>query len=290
MKALRILAAAAALCAGASAQDAKALIRTAAEMIGAERPAEALKVLASAREQMGRNPEVYVYTAEAHFQLEEYEKAVASFREAIAMDAAIAPLLPNFGHALLKLQKTAEARAQFQLIADNARQPAAKARALAGVGTAYADEGDEKAARARFEEALKIDPSLDRARYRLALIQAKAGENEAAVANLLAIVKEHPLYEGAAYNLGLCYRTLKNDEAAKIWEEKFKQVRKAKKDLEDHKLAWKQTGRIELMAAIARVYARSGEKSDAISWFARYLAVRPDDSGAKAELEALKVR
>jgi tetratricopeptide (TPR) repeat protein len=270
--------------------DTRPLKKRAADLVNAELPAEALKILVRAQEQTPRDPEVRVYAGEAHFQLEEYEKAVAAFREAIAIDPGIAPFLPNLGHALLKLQKTAEARAQFQLIVEKAKQPAAKARALAGVGVALAEEGDEKGARSSFEKALEIDPELDRARYRLALIQLKAGEAEAAATHLLAIVKEHPLYEGAAYNLGLAYRALGNDAAAKEWEEKFKQVRKAKKELEDLKLAWKQTGRIELMAGIARVYARSGEAADAVSWFSRYLAAKPDDAAAKAELDAIRAK
>ena len=97
--------------------DTRPLKKRAADLVNAELPAEALKLLVRAREQTPRDPEVHVYAGEAHFQLEEYEKAVAAFREAIAIDSSIAPYLHNLGHALLKLQKTAEARTQFQLIA-----------------------------------------------------------------------------------------------------------------------------------------------------------------------------
>ena len=113
--------------------------------------------------------------------------------------------------------------------------------ALTGVGLALADEGQDALARARFAEALAIDPSLLRARYRLALIQLKAGDDQGAAENLRAVVAVDPLYEGAAYNLGLAYRALKNDAAAKEWEERFKEVRKAKRELEDLKAAWKQS-------------------------------------------------
>ena len=59
------------------------------------------------------------------------------------MDPSIAPFIQNLGHALLRLQRPAEAREHFQLIADKAESPGTKARALTGVGLALADEGDE---------------------------------------------------------------------------------------------------------------------------------------------------
>jgi Tfp pilus assembly protein PilF len=289
---LRLALVLAAACALLPAQtDTKPLVKQAGDLVNAEQPAEALKVLARAREQTPTNPEVFVYTGEAHFQLEENEKAVQAFRQAIALDPSIAPFIQNLGHALLRLQRPGEAKEHFQLIADKAKSPGAKARALTGVGLALADEGNDALARARFEEALKIDPSLHRARYRLALMQLKAGENEAAAEHLRAIVAADPLYEGAAYNLALAYRALKNDAAAKEWEERFKDVRKAKRELEDLKSSLRQTpARVDLVLAIARVYARSRSDTDAIAWFTRYLAARPDDAAARVELEAIRAR
>ena len=68
-------------------------------------------------------------------------------------------------------------------------------------------------------------------------------------------------------------------------------MRKAKRELEDLKGRWQQNpARIELVLAIARVYARSRSDADAVAWFTRYLAAKPDDAAARGELEAVRAR
>jgi Tfp pilus assembly protein PilF len=269
--------------------DLPALRRQAKALVFAEQPSAALEVLGRAREMAPKDPELLIWTGEAWFQLENWERAATAFREAVALDKDLGPHLQNLGHALLKLQRLREAKEQFQLIADKGPSAGAKARGLTGVGLALVEEGDEKLARARFEEALKLDPAQLRARYRLALIQIRADETAAAIENLRVVVEADPLYEGAAYNLALAYRTAKNETAAKDWEESFKQVRKAKRDLEDLKTALrKNPASVETALAIARVYARAGSNADAAEWFTRYLAARPNDVVAQQELERVR--
>jgi tetratricopeptide (TPR) repeat protein len=265
------------------------LKKTVANLLLAERPAEALALIVAARERAPKDPELPIYAGEAHFQLEEYEKSVAAFREAIRIDAAVTPYIQNLGHALIKLRRLEEARTHFAIVAERGPNPSARARGLAGLGLAHAENGDLPAARARFSEALAIDPGLLRARYQLAVIQLKAGEHAAAIEHLRAVVAVDPLYEGAAYNLFLGYVAAKDESAAKEWERRFKEVRKAKRELEDLKGALRtDQGNADLMLAIARVYAREHATADAVSWYQRCLDVRPADAAARRELDEVR--
>jgi tetratricopeptide (TPR) repeat protein len=267
------------------------LKKQAIDLIIAERPSDALVLLEVAKARSPKDPEVLVYFGEAYFQLESNEKAVEAFRAAIAIDQGIASHVPNLGHALLRLRRPAEARAQFETIAASAPNAAARSRALVGVGLALQDEGDEKAARAKFEEALKADPASLRAHYRLALVLIRSSEPAAAIEHLLTVVMVDPLYEGAAYNLALAYRSAKNEAAARDWEQRFKAVRKAKKDLENLKLALRSTpDNAALVLGIARVYAAAGSYGDAASWYGRYTEMKPDDAEARKEFDALRAR
>jgi tetratricopeptide (TPR) repeat protein len=262
-----------------------------AKLLHSERAAEALALVERARAASPRDAEIFVYAGEAHFQLEEHDKAVAAFREAIRLDASLAPHVQNLGHALIKLRRLEEARAHFEVVAERAPNPGARARALAGLGLAHAEDGDLVAARAKFAEALGLDPTLVRARYQIAILQLKSGEHAAAIDHLRAVVAADPLYEGAAYNLFLAYVATKDEAAAKEWERRFKDVRKAKRELEDLKGSLKTNpANGDLMLAIARVYAGAQSHSDAISWYQRCLEVRPDDAAARRELEDVSRR
>ena len=181
---------------------------------------------------------------EAHFQLEEYEKAVDAFRRRSPSIRRSRRTSRTSGTRLLRLQRPgrgARALPARRRPHAFARREGARARGRrnrpGGRGSEKRSPGPGSRRRSRSTRAspravsARADPAQGRRPRRRPSRTSRA------------IVAVDPLYEGAAYNLGLAYRALKNEAAAKEWEERFKEVRKAKSELEDLKVALRSDSR-----------------------------------------------
>jgi predicted negative regulator of RcsB-dependent stress response len=61
---------------------------------------------------------------------------------------------------LLKLQRPAEARTLIEAVLDDEKRPGVRSFLLMNLGKALAAEGDSIAARARWDEAVQLNPSI----------------------------------------------------------------------------------------------------------------------------------
>jgi tetratricopeptide (TPR) repeat protein len=210
-----------------------------------------------------------VFRAETLFLLERHADAVAAYEEIVAEDPSVAAHLYNFGAALLALGRFDEAERRFSIMAERTPKAEARARATYGVGVAKAERGDEKGARAAFEAALKIDPTLVRAKYRLGVLKLRGGDAPGAVELLSAVVAADPLYDGGAYNLALAYAAKGDDASAATWRRIFVERKAIKNRIDGAKLRLKvEPDDLASLATIARGYAEAQAFEEAERWYA----------------------
>ncbi len=79
------------------------------------------------------------------------------------------------------------------------------AKARLGLGFVAERRGDLDAARAAYEDAIRLDPGLIDARYNLANVTLRAGRRDDAAALYERVVAEDPSFFVARYNLGRLY-------------------------------------------------------------------------------------
>lgn len=109
--------------------------------------------------------------------------AVERYREALAIDPALATAREGRIRALLRAGDASACVAEIEALADAAREPAEAARAHARAASVLLDAtGDRDAARAHLELACELDPGAAEARAALAELRAEAGDTDAALA------------------------------------------------------------------------------------------------------------
>jgi tetratricopeptide (TPR) repeat protein len=252
------------------ATDAAAALRRGQSALREERFVDALAEFESAKAASPRDPEPLIFCGEALFLLDRFAEAVAAYAAAETLDRAAVAGVYNYGAALLKLRRPAEAKERFAAMAAAAKRPDAQARALFGVGASLADLGEDAAATAKFREALRVDPSLIRAKQRLGVLLLRAGDAAEATRLLGEVFAADPLYDGAAYNLALAYAALKDDAAAKRYREEFRRLRELKNRIDGYKLRLRSgPPDLETVLAVARAYREAPAPRDAARWFGR---------------------
>ncbi len=196
--------------------------------------------------EFGRN---YLSYGSVFFQRGYYDQAASSFQLALRDDPSSAEAAYGLGSAYLNLQKTAEARENFErAIKLSASYPDTLANAWNNLGLLDTQEGhageavrcfqeavrlspdhlialnnlgnayrllknwDE--ARKAFEHALEVNPADAEANYGLGMVFAQADDAVRAYEYLQRALKSRPAYPEALNNLGILYlRTQRRDEA-----------------------------------------------------------------------------
>jgi tetratricopeptide (TPR) repeat protein len=109
--------------------------------------------------------------------------------------------------ALAQSPRWAEAASRYRAVLDR-RPPVGKnlkARAHLGLGFTAERLGDLDAARAAYQDAMRLDPGLTDARYNLANVTLRAGRRKDAMVLYERVVAEAPSFFVARYNLGRLY-------------------------------------------------------------------------------------
>ncbi len=168
------------------------------------------------------------------------DDAVVQYNEAIKLDTNYAIAHYNLGSAMLKKGQTDEAIAEFQTALKidpaNAEQRNNAQLALPDVtaqrmktdyalfhnalGLALSQNGQDNAALAQYQEALKLNPHYAQASYNLANALLKAGQTDEAMAQFQNAFKLDPGNAKAHNNLGTALRKMgRTDEAIAQYRE-----------------------------------------------------------------------
>jgi Flp pilus assembly protein TadD len=139
----------------------------------------------------------------AHLEMGEVEAAERHVIEALRLDPKDPWSLVLLGNIYLQHKEDPEvAEALYKkAIAVSPQDP----HLLSNLGSLYARQGDEAHARAYFQRAIEADPSFPNAYYNLAVLDNEAGEPEAVVETLDAMLtqaesmdlRSDPVYENA---------------------------------------------------------------------------------------------
>ena len=125
----------------------------------------------------------FIRTGNRYYRLQNFAKAEAEYRKAVAVNGEIAQALYNLGCALMMQQKDSIAVEQFQKAGSLEKSALRKAKVYHNIGVvcqAHRIYGDAIKA---YEESLRNNPSDDETRYNLALCkrlqknQKKGGGN-----------------------------------------------------------------------------------------------------------------
>ena len=254
--------------------------------------------------EFGRN---YLSYGSVFFQRGYYDQAASSFQLALRDDPSSAEAFYGLGSAYLNLQKTAEARENFErAIKLHASYPDTLANAwnnlgllatregrtdeavrcfqqavrlspdhviaLNNLGTAYRLLKNWDEARKTFERALEVSPADAEANYGLGMVFAQANDTTHAYEYLQRALHSRPAYPEALNNLGILYlRTQRRDEAVASFEECIRVA----------------PGFDQSYLNLARVYSVEGAPDKARSILLELLKQHPDHAQAQNILAQL---
>jgi tetratricopeptide (TPR) repeat protein len=250
----------------------------------------------------------YLSYGSTFFQRGYFEQAELFFRQALRDDPASAEAYYGVGSACLNLQKTAEARANFQratelepgypdtlpnawnnlgLLATREGhteeaigyfQHALKVNpdhlvALENLGNAYRQLKNWEQARRVLEHAVAVSPGDPESNYSLGMVFAQTNDTQRAYEYLRRALQARPAYPEALNNLGVLYlRTQRRDQAVAAFEECIRAAP-----------AFDQS-----YLNLSRVYAVEGEPAKARAVLLALLKQHPDHVQAQKELQQLQ--
>jgi len=153
------------------------------------------------------------------WEMGEMDRAVESFNESCRMDAGQYAVLCNLGVALSAQKSFVEAERVFReaaLLQPNNPRP------LAYAGVSYLQNGKWEDAGRNIRRALNRTPNDPRLQTLLALTELHTRGSKATLKRLQTVVREHPNYAPAQFNLASLYRHwLKNAAKAKQYYESY---------------------------------------------------------------------
>lgn len=111
----------------------------------------------------------FIRTGNRYYRLQNFAKAEAEYRKAVAVNGENAQALYNLGCALMMQQKDSIAVEQFQKAGSLEKSPLRKAKVYHNIGVACQAHRIYGDAIKAYEESLRNNPSDDETRYNLAL-------------------------------------------------------------------------------------------------------------------------
>lgn len=119
----------------------------------------------------------FVAEGNDEFESKEFALAEASYRKAIAKDAASVPAKYNMGNNYYRNKKYEEGMSRYLQAAEIAETKAQKHQAFHNLGNAYYQQKDYKKAVEAYKNALRNNPTDDETRYNLALAKKEDEKN-----------------------------------------------------------------------------------------------------------------
>ncbi|PCJ09111.1 MAG: hypothetical protein COB10_11585 [Planctomycetota bacterium] len=213
---------------------------------------------------------------EAFYALEQLQEAVMAFEAGLELNPSKKGQLFNLGRALQALGRDEQALLVFNHMQ---KRPEAsfQTRGLFGAGLSQLNLGKEQTARNLFVRSLQLDPTFDRARYRLSLLLLHQDPAES-LSMLETILARDPLHHGSAYNRALALRNLGRSQQATKAMAHYRRILEGRSRIALLRERWAVAPLdIELMLELGRVHRELGAIAEALRWYSRGGLAAPTD-------------
>ncbi len=209
--------------------------------------------------------------AQRNIDANNFEAAVAPLQKFIAEKPDLAFAHFQLGYAYTALKRSEEARTEYErAIALDAKMP----EAYLNLGVLLLDKQEYAAAAAPLSKAVELLPAQSRPRSLLAIAQDRSGDKEGAARSFESVLHLDPNDFTANQYLGDLY--LRTDKPAE-GERRFRHALEIRPDAP------------EALQGLAQSLGAQN-KPEAAGAYRKYLAVVPDDAGARARLIHLLVK
>jgi tetratricopeptide (TPR) repeat protein len=191
-------------------------------LVKSDQAAEAEPVFSSLLARHGDSAPVNVLLGQAHAQLGDFDKAIASFQRALELQAGVEGA--NAGLGVIYLRQGKPEEAEKALRAELAHYPG-DVQSLQNLAVVLDTEQRPEEAVPLLERALALKPDFADSRYLLGKILLAQGDAAAALSHLEAAVRLAPGDANIHYQLGRAYQRLGRVEESQKEFEVFRQIK-----------------------------------------------------------------
>jgi tetratricopeptide (TPR) repeat protein len=232
------------------------------------KPLKAQKVLQKLRPHHPKKPVIPFLLGKVEASVKNWDAAEKSFKVAIQQKPSYFD--PYRELSLVHAQK-GDAAAALQVLADANKQLPGSPLVRDAEGMIYLVTGDLASAKAKFGEAARLDPSLNRAQFHLGIALMRLGELEQAKERFQIVYKRNDSYPGLAERLGeLHVRSNEYKEAALSYDRALEVDNPA----------------VETRLGAAKAYNLAGEYKKALKQTEKVLEVAPHQTAQARALRA----
>ena len=156
-------------------------------------------------------PDFFVALGDAYIKTNQYQEAIRSFNQALALQPDFRQAFEELGGALIAAGQLKQA---VEVLEKATALPSPSTSALADLGGVYFLQGNLERAAAVLQRVLTINPDLPKAYHSLALVSIRKGDWVHAEEQLRAAITVQPDYAEAHYSLAnVLARDSRNEEA-----------------------------------------------------------------------------
>lgn len=231
---------------------------------------EAAMNLANCEAAIPGQTDALLYQGKAQINLSNYDAAAESLSNYIAKHPLSEDALYTLGYVQFRQDKPRDSLATYTKAAA-VKTPTSDD--LKIVSLNYVLLKDYKDAARYLEEAVKMDPANNEARYHLGRVRYQLNQFDQAIAAFSEVLRRQPLNLKAQYNLGLSF------EGKNLVDDALNAYRRAL-DLEKSALTRDEQPYLDLGALLSR----SSKPAEAIPFLQRAVEIKPDYAKAQYEL------
>jgi Tfp pilus assembly protein PilF len=162
---------------------------------------------------VGDTPEAHYNLALYHAARGEVPAAEASYREALRLWPTSVQARHNLGMLLAEAGRLDQAQAEFETILARVTVP----ETAFALGLLHGERGNWREAATALERCLQVAPQYPRARYNLALAQARAGDTATALATLELAAADPATHAEAVRTIVDLARATKDHDRLERW-------------------------------------------------------------------------
>ncbi len=236
----------------------------------------AIAYLKKASKRLEKDGEIRLLLGECFFSQGRWPEAANSFESGIALDPRLVARVSHFPLALIRCNKLSAAEKEAKILAQKGRNERLRANGQFCQGLVAWHRGLVAEAISFFKEALRHDPTMPKANYRLGVALLKAGKIEESILSLEKAVKLDPIHHAAAHNIAMAYQRLGNKKASRHWRTRHKEILAAATQISQIKRSLEEVpDQIPLIRRLADIYFKHGLFEDAVSPYSACVAAAP---------------